>query len=208
MENREISKLDISSLGKRIRAARKEKAIPLRELSSRTNLSIGALSQIERGGMTPSLSSMIRIAKSLERPLGNFFDNPSLFKQDAVFTRKGKETLVHSLLNVRVHRLYYDETSNVEIVKGIFEASGRTGDEKYQHEGEEWGTVLEGRLKVELGSKTYILNEGDSIFFKSDVPHRLLNAHKGRTIEIWYNSPPLYIVGAKKNLRSFQSRLK
>jgi quercetin dioxygenase-like cupin family protein len=182
--------------------------MPLRELASKTDLSIGALSQIERGDMTPSLSSMIRIAQSLERPMGHFFDHPGPLRQEAVFIEKGKEALLHSSLNRSVYRLYYDETSNVEIVKVIFEVSGTTGDEKYQHEGEEWGMVLEGRLKVELGNKTYILNEGDSIFFKSDVPHRLLNAYKGRTVEVWYNSPPLYVVGARKNLRSLQRKIR
>ncbi|OGP96138.1 MAG: hypothetical protein A2157_19015 [Deltaproteobacteria bacterium RBG_16_47_11] len=186
----------IEVLGKKIRTIRSDKAIRLRELSSRTKLSIGALSQIERGIMTPSLSSMILIAHALQTPMGDFFDSPELTLKgnpNALCIRKGEETLLHSSKGVSVYLLYHDEVFSMEIVKNIFEISGTTGDTKYQHEGEEWGMVLKGRLRVELGKQAYILNEGDSICLKSNIPHRLINISSGKTIQIWFNSPPLWI---------------
>jgi transcriptional regulator with XRE-family HTH domain len=195
MHDQQLSGL-IKSLGAKIRVLRKERGIRLRELSSKTRLSIGALSQIERGIMTPSLSSMVLIAHSLETPMGHFFDPSELpLNKDAngIVTRKGKEELLHSSNGLSVYLLHHDEAFGVEIVKNVFEASASTGETKYQHEGEEWGVVLRGLLKVELEDETYVLKAGDSIHFKSDIPHRLININEGKTVQIWFNSPPLWI---------------
>ena len=195
MSAQDIDKL-IKTLGGKIRSARKEKQIRLRELSRKTQLSIGALSQIERGSLTPSLSSMMFIAHALERPMGHFFDPAELNlsnNQKAFFVRKSEEKLLHTSKKVVVYLLYYDGSANIEVVKNIFEESATTGDMKYQHEGAEWGMVLQGRLKVELENEVYILNKGDSIHFKSNISHRLVNIYKGRTIQIWLNSPPLWM---------------
>jgi len=191
----QIKKL-IKSLGKKIRIIRRQKKIRLRELSSETKLSIGALSQIERGIMRPSLSSMILIAHSLQTPMGDFFDPAeSIFHKNpnGFFIKKGKEKLIHSSKGVHTYLLYHDPHFGVEIVKNVFEPSATTGQKKYQHEGEEWGMVLKGLLKVELEDEIYILNEGDSIHFKSNIPHRHINISNGKTVQIWFNSPPLWI---------------
>ncbi len=194
MSTQDINKL-IMTLGEKIRSARRENQIPLRELSRKTHLSIGALSQIERGGLTPSLSSMMFIARALDRPMGHFFDHsePDSNNRKAFFVKHSKEKLLHTSKKVAVYLLYYSQSANIEVVRNVFEESATTGDMKYQHEGDEWGMVLNGKLKVELENEAYTLNRGDSIHFKSNIPHRLVNIHKGRTIQVWLNSPPLWM---------------
>lgn len=197
MRNDTITEVIKSSLGKKIRSIRNEKKASLKEVSLKTKLSIGALSQIERGSMVPSLSSMIRIAHSLETPMGYFCDAPEFLlgnNHKALLFKKGKERLLHSSKELHVYLLYYDEASKTEIAKAVFEKSGKTGREKVPHEGKEWGMVLKGRLKVEFGKRTYVLNNGDNICFRSDVPHRLVNNGGGRTTAIWFNSPPLWFI--------------
>jgi quercetin dioxygenase-like cupin family protein len=110
------------------------------------------------------------------------------------YLRMEPETLIHKAKELSIGLLYYDEASNSEIIRAVFEKLGTTGDEKIQHEGNEWGMVLRERLKVECGNKKYVLNEGDNICFRSDVPHRVVNIVGGRTIAIWFNSPPLWFI--------------
>jgi transcriptional regulator with XRE-family HTH domain len=203
MSTQDIHKL-IKTLGEKIRLARRENQIPLRELSNKTQLSIGALSQIERGILTPSLSSMMFIARALDRPMGHFFDHAELDlsnNQKAFFLKHSEEKLLHTSKKVTVYLLYYSESANIEVVKNVFEESATTGDMKYQHEGDEWGMVLNGRLKVELENEVYILGKGDSIHFKSNIPHRLVNIHKGRTTQVWLNSPPLWMNTGRLTLK-------
>lgn len=42
------------------------------------------------------------------------------------------------------------------------------------HSGQEFDIVLSGRLKVQVGSNTEILDEGDSIFYDSSTPHGMI----------------------------------
>lgn len=54
-----------------------------------------------------------------------------------------------------------------------------------QHEGREFGLILEGELSVELGFERHTLRAGDSIVFDSTTPHRLTNA-SGQTVQaLW-----------------------
>jgi mannose-6-phosphate isomerase-like protein (cupin superfamily) len=61
-----------------------------------------------------------------------------------------------------------------------------------QHEGEECGYVLEGRLELRVGSKKYSLGRGDSFFFPSTVPHTYHNPGKVIARVVWINTPPTF----------------
>ena len=50
-----------------------------------------------------------------------------------------------------------------------------TGDEMLNHEGEEAGVLVEGRLELTVGSEIFILESGDSYYFESTKPHRFRN---------------------------------
>ena len=61
-----------------------------------------------------------------------------------------------------------------------------------QHEGEECGYVLDGRLELCVGSKKYSLSRGDSFFFPSTVPHTYRNPGKVKARIVWINTPPTF----------------
>ena len=47
------------------------------------------------------------------------------------------------------------------------------------HKGQEFNFVLKGSLKVKIGEHTELLNEGDSIYYDSSVPHGMIAANGG-----------------------------
>ncbi len=49
------------------------------------------------------------------------------------------------------------------------------------HYGQEFNYVLEGRMQLNVGSKTLTLNTGDSIYFNSQLPHGM-KALDGKTV--------------------------
>ena len=58
------------------------------------------------------------------------------------------------------------------------------------HRGEECATVLQGIARVEVGDEQFDLEEGDTIYFESDVPHRVINPGTIRMCMISAITPP------------------
>jgi uncharacterized cupin superfamily protein len=61
-----------------------------------------------------------------------------------------------------------------------------------EHEGEEMGFILEGRLELIVDNSTYLLEEGDAFFFKSSLPHGYRNPGSIETKVLWVNTPPSF----------------
>jgi mannose-6-phosphate isomerase-like protein (cupin superfamily) len=75
----------------------------------------------------------------------------------------------------------------VEFLHTIYRPGGESSpaDALVRHTGREFGTVLEGRLGVTVGSEDYTLEPGDSVFVDSIVPHRLHNDGPAAVEAIW-----------------------
>ncbi|MEO9181330.1 MAG: XRE family transcriptional regulator [Acidimicrobiales bacterium] len=65
--------------------------------------------------------------------------------------------------------------------------SSTLDDRLIRHIGMEYGYVLRGTLKVDVGFDSHVLNEGDSISFDSSRPHRLYNSGDVAVEAIWVN---------------------
>lgn len=68
-------RLPIETIGHKIRMIRKERGFTLEIMASKTGLSKGLLSQVERGISQPSLDSLWKITKALESPIIHFFED-------------------------------------------------------------------------------------------------------------------------------------
>ena len=60
------------------------------------------------------------------------------------------------------------------------------------HEGEECGFVLQGTLTVLLDGREYRLYEGDSIYFRSTIPHKYLNLGQEDCVSVWAMTPTFF----------------
>lgn len=58
-------------------------------------------------------------------------------------------------------------------------------DHFIRHGGREYGTIITGRLLVQVAFDEYTLGPGDSIRFDSMTPHRLSNAFDEESLSIW-----------------------
>ncbi len=107
--------------------------------------------------------------------------------EDVILRRKGESEKSIKLGNVPVHLL-----AKGEMLEGmIVELPPGEGIPKvYSHEGEEIRIVLEGEIEVEVSGKKYRLTEGDSLWFKSKLPHVIRNPSKKRAAYFSANVPP------------------
>lgn len=156
------------SLGQRLRDRRLALGLTLKEVADAASLSVGFISQIERGITTPSLTSLIRVGRVLKSEVGDFLAQP---RGDSAATRRD-ERLVYALGGnaITYERLSASFPGNVLRSTLMHEPPGFRS-EPMSHEGEEIFYILEGALTIEIDGERTILETGDSIHFPSTRTH-------------------------------------
>lgn len=189
--NRAIDPID-ASVGERVRQLRRQRELSLQQVAQRAELSVGFLSQIERGLSSPSLRDLIRVATALEADLGMLFEGADTRAAPggAIVTRPAErqEVAFHEGITKQLLTPHGDASLRLYLI--TLEPNGRTGEALYSHAGEEAGVVLQGRLLLTVETTDHLLQEGDSFRFRSDRPHRFSNASGMVTRVLWVNTVP------------------
>jgi transcriptional regulator with XRE-family HTH domain len=179
------------SVGALIRQRRKAARVPLQVLSAKTGLSIGYLSQIERGISSASMRAIATIADGLGMDLSSLFPRTDTPEGDSgiVFRVEERHSLALDLEGVRKELLTPGGSAGGLRLFLISIAPGcHSGETFYSHSGEEAGTVLEGELELTVENETWILKTGDAFRFTSRRPHRWRNAGQGLCRVLWTNA--------------------
>lgn len=180
------------AVGRRIRDLRRIRRFSLETIAARTSLSIGFLSQIERGLSSPSLRVLATLADVLGVGIAALFGaSPSADgTSDQVVTR-GLQRPELKLWRTGVSKQLLSPASadnKLNLFLVHLEPGGSTGDELYTHDGEEAGLVLEGEMMLTVDSETWSLKTGDSFRFASRRPHRFSNpAQDAKAVVLWVN---------------------
>jgi len=174
--------------GQRIRELRRERQISLKELAEKTGLSIGFLSQMERGLSSPSLRTMTLVADVFGVSLGALFAQlEGSDGEAAIVVRSGERPAINLWRSGMTKQLLTPSDSkgslNVTLVRLAPRAS--TGDELYTHKGEEAGLILSGSMTLVVENRTFSLDAGDSFRFASTRPHRFSNPTDSETVVVW-----------------------
>lgn len=182
-------------VGSEIRDLRKARDITLTELSERTALSQGYLSQVERGISTPSIKALHSISQALGVTVSWFFQGPSASEDDGlgdIVVRKDRRRKLVFNSGITDELLSPNLGRQIELLRCTFAPNSESGDEPYAHLGEEAGIVISGRLHMWIADRHIILEEGDSVAFSSSEPHRYANLDKQEAVIIWVVTPPSY----------------
>jgi transcriptional regulator with XRE-family HTH domain len=182
-----------------IKKIRKSKGITLQEMSSRTGISVNHLSLIELGKTNPSIGTLKKITNALGVPfmsLGNetiASSSPHNNEKKAEVVRKDmRKMLVYPKSKTKVYLLTPDLQRQLEVILSESEPDEQGPEEWYSHEGEEFGFVLEGELEVTVDNEVYVLKEGDSISYRSHLPHRMRRIGDAPCRSIWVVTPPSF----------------
>lgn len=163
-----------SELAIRIRQFRRELGVSLDAVATKTGLTRGFLSKVERGLAIPSIASLIRIAQALDRPVSAFFgeekeDEPvSLVRRDErkPFSRPGSPFGYNYFSIAYRRKKKWMEPYIMYPPRRISE--GRF----FTHDGEEMLFVVKGSVELALRGQRYLLRKGDCIYYDSSLPHR------------------------------------
>lgn len=173
-----------SLIGKRVREERKKKGITVEELATNVGISQSMISQIENGHTNPSLDTLWNISNYLGVPIFHFFK--SINSNEIFITKKSEQPIVKMLHPNVIYRLISPSTfKNFEIFELIVEPGEIEHLPILSHRGEEFGYVIEGEIEVQVENDRYLLEEGDTIYFKSTKPHRFHNFTNKPSRGIW-----------------------
>ena len=175
-------------LGGRIRAARLARDLSLADLATAAGVSKSLVSQIERGIASPSIDTVRRLASALHVPVFSLFleapDNGMLVRRDhRRVVRYPGTAATREILSPSLH-------GRMVLLWVTFPPGEDDGRAPVRHIGEECVVVVRGALEVDIGEQRVILQNGDSMTFDSDAPHRFRNPGDEVTEVLVAISPP------------------
>lgn len=182
---------DAVDLGQRLRAFREAAGLSQRALARRAEVTNSTISLIELGKMNPSVSALKRILEGIPVGMSEFFayepePERTVFYAAEDLTEIGKGKL--SLKQVGTN-LY---GRAMMLLKETYEVGADTGRVLYEHEGEEGGIVIAGRVEVIVGAQRKILGPGDAYYFDSRQPHRFRQVGPEKCVIVSACTPPTF----------------
>ncbi|WP_442880351.1 helix-turn-helix domain-containing protein [Arthrobacter sp. S2(2024)] len=184
----DVSSQSHAGTGTRIREIRRLRGLSLRELARLSGTTASFISQFERGESGASLATLVKLTRALGMSLPQFFEGDS---PEGHVTRSHEHPELHLepghsklLLTTPMHR-------TMEAYRSTLDPGHSTGDAPYTHgDSDEIVFILSGQLLMDLGEDTYVLGTGDTVEFRSSVPHRLRNESEAVGSALIFVSPP------------------
>ncbi len=178
-------------VGKKLKAIRLKSDMTIQELADKSNVSSNMISRIERGLTIPSVEILMKLSEVFDKSI-NYFVEEVKTTNEIVFSSPGNRD-----------KTVYDDENNMQtesFTSGLrdpqfmsfyctVKKGGSSGVKNMYHPGDELIYVLDGRIEVTVADETHILEKGDSLSFKSHLPHRWDNIGDDDAKVIWTLSP-------------------
>ena len=164
------------AIGHEVRAFRKKLGITVTDLATATGISLGMLSKIENGNISPSLTTLQSLSRALGVPVTAFFrryEEP----RNAVFVKAGEGVELERRGTRAGHQYnllgHIDNNTAGVIVEPYLITLTADSDTfpAFQHEGMEFLYMLEGEVVYRHGDRLFTMQPGDSLFFDADARH-------------------------------------
>jgi transcriptional regulator with XRE-family HTH domain len=182
-----------NDLGQQIRTTRQAQGLTLETISQRSGISIGALSQVERGKGNPAFFTLIKIAHALDVPLTSLLQIESR-TSPVVAANKRRPLAPHFFESegVESELLTPDLDRQLQVCRYVLPPGATTESTPFVHHGEEFITVLKGRCVVGLEDAEYVLDVGDSIAYAATTPHWFGNRSSRPAELLFACTPPTF----------------
>jgi transcriptional regulator with XRE-family HTH domain len=162
------------NVGKRIKELREARKLSMRQLAYESGISANALSNIERNRTSPTVSTLYKLAGSLNVPITSLFQDKST-GLDLVFKKADERTRLAFPRGLWEGMGGEDFVSNVEPFILTLESGANSGPYPIEHSGNEFVICLRGVIEYQVENQTYKLEPGDSLLFSAHQLHRWRN---------------------------------
>jgi len=179
-------------IGKKLKSIRLKHDLTIQELAEQSKVSSNMISRIERGLTIPSVEILMKLASVFHKSVNYFVEEVS-----------NTNEVIHTSSGMRDTTVYDGESGNMQtesFTSGLrdpqfmsfyctVKPGGTSGQRNMHHPGDELMYLLEGQLTVTIAGDVHLLSAGDSLCFKSHLPHRWENTGPEEAKVIWTLSP-------------------
>jgi transcriptional regulator with XRE-family HTH domain len=177
----------VGSIGLKVFSHRKRMGLSLQQLGERSDVSAAAIHKIEQGGMVPTITTLLKLATALGRPVSYFVEEDIGLDDVAVFTP------------LEENRPVFTSHQGIELnsisgpygrfllagARACVVAGATSGRKPMQHPGEELVHGLSGVLEFTVSGQPYRVEPGTTLHFQGDQPHTWANPGPDEARAIW-----------------------
>lgn len=178
-------------VGRKLKAIRLKNDYTIQELALKSKVSSNMISRIERGLTIPSVEILMKIAGVFGKSI-NYFVEEVTATHEVVYSSTGsRDKTVYDDENNMHTELFTSGLRDPQFMAFhcVIPKGGCSGAQNMYHPGDELIYLLDGHLKVTIAGETHQLSPGDSLSFKSHLPHRWENVGVSEAKVIWTLSP-------------------
>lgn len=162
-------------LAKNLKTYRDRKKLSLEKVSELTGVSKTMIGQIERGESSPTITTIWKIANGLKISFTSLINQTQ--PDTKIVQKKDVQILTEDDGKYRVYPYFpFQDERRFEIYSVEIELGGFLSSDSHGEGTEEFITVFEGELKIQVNNTEYTIGNGDSIRFKADRPHNYQNS--------------------------------
>ena len=169
-------------VGEHVRAFRETLGMTVQQFAERTGFSAALLAQIENRMVSPSLGTLVKIANTFGTTVSSFIGGKE--EREFSIVRKEDRTTVSRVGLKEGGKSTYTYESlgagkagrKMEPFLVRLRPLSESNASRSSHDGEEFLYVLSGKVTVYLGNLSDILEEGDSVYYNSTIPHYVHSA--------------------------------
>ena len=164
-------------VGERLYQLRKNKKISQRELAKRAGMTNSAISMIETNKVSPSISSLEKVLAALAVPLSSFFDTSQADELDYQVVYKEDDLLdvSHDQVSKQLVGKHFIKERAMCATVQRYPAGAISDVEENAKLAEKTGYLIKGKLVLDIKGKKHSLEVGDSFYFESHLPHKIIN---------------------------------
>ncbi len=176
-------------IGNKLKDLRNRNGLTQQELADRTELTKGFISQLERGQVSPSIVTLLDLIECLGTTASEFFKETE--KEHVVFSEEGFFEKVDEAGNSIQWIVPTAQRYQMEPLLVVVQPHQSLEEDK-PHDGEEFGYLISGRLKLHLGDEVYSVKAGESFYYPAKRKHRIENTGSRPAKFIWVSTPPTF----------------
>ncbi len=182
----------VSKLGEKIKYLRTEKSLSLKDLSGRSGISAAAIHKIESNGITPTITTMMKIADALGKNVSYFIEEARKDRDVVFVPARKREPILTFKKGLELSGISAKKYGDfiMTAAYAVVEIGASSGKKPMKHRGEELVYCVQGRVEFQIKGQTYVLGPGDSLNFRTQLEHKWKNLGNKKAKLIWVLAVP------------------
>lgn len=171
-------------LGRRLKSVRLARGMTLKDVETRSGISMTHTSKIERGMASPTIQALEKLARALDKTLAYFVEDTEL-SEVSVVRKAERPILVHEPDGITVEALSRGVPGGTLYFYYVTAPPNGREARREPHGGEDCAIVVRGALEIAVGEERHTLRHGESIHFKAQEPLMFRNPGRVPAEVIW-----------------------